>query len=161
MAFYPTEVNHQSKHGVIKAVLVDAEQGLYRLIEDFTYSIPFRGKVFTFNIPKGFYTNFATIPLFMRKFLHPVDKGFIVASTIHDFVLNEFKVLQSDLTREYLIDGITCYIQDTLDWSESADLFHVIMIQEDAFNERFRRLFTGMVKSWYILSPYVRKRFTF
>ena len=161
MQFYPAELHHQSTQGILHAILVDLSKGLYRLLEDFEYTVQYRGKPVHFVLPKGFYTNFATIPAFARKFLHPLDPGFIVAAAVHDFVLNEFKSYQPDLTRTFWVDGVEEHINVTFGWNEAADLFKAILVEEGSFNENWRCLFTGLVKTWFVISPYVRHRFTF
>lgn len=161
MIRFKREVFHPSKYDTIHAVLMDAKNGIYKLVKPFSYTIFFDGAVVSFDIPEGFVTNFATIPKFLQPFIHPLTEGMLVSSCIHDFILNEFEKFQPYLTREYKVDGETRNVFKDFDWMRAADIFHAIMVQENGFDDKTRKLFTACVKLWYIIDPDVQHRYKF
>jgi len=132
----------------IKARLTDPIKGLYVLEEDFRYFIRYKGKSYEFDIPKGFITNFATVPRFAWRLFHPTAPEMLVASCVHDFVLNEFK--QTWISRNVKVDGIDMLINEVIDGFLAADLFFFSLSQEGSYNLPIRQFLRGCVKGFYL-----------
>lgn len=159
MTFYTQKIIHQTTQGIIEATLIDTENGIYRIDLPFSYTIEFMGKINFFHIDKGFYTNFATIPHRLKFFLNPINEGFLAASLIHDFILNEFEYLQFDLNRKILVAGKVEDVRNIFNWDSAADIFYEIMVQENSFTPVARKLIRSCVKAWARLDPKVKHRF--
>lgn len=132
----------------IKAKLVDPKKGIYALEEEFTYLIRYKGKSYEFNIPSGFITNFASVPRFAWDLFHPTAPEMIVASCVHDFVLNEFR--QTWIPRTVKVDGVERLISDVIDGFLAADIFFFSMSQEGSYNLPVRQLLRACVKGFYL-----------
>lgn len=133
----------------LKANLIDKKRGLYALDEEFMYTIRYKGKSYLFVLPAGFITNFATVPRFAWKLFHPTDPRLLVASCVHDFVLNEFAELQPDLTRTIWVDGTSTQISDVIDGFLAADLFFFSLSQEGSYSLPVRQFLRLCVKGYY------------
>lgn len=132
----------------IKARLTDSLKGLYVLEEDFKYFIRYKGKSYEFDIPTGFITNFASVPRFAWELFHPTAPEMLVASCVHDFVLNEFK--QTWIPRTVKVDGIERLISEVIDGFLAADLFFFSMSQEGSYNLPIRQMLRACVKGFYL-----------
>ena len=144
--FFKRRIIVKVGRSTINAKLIDAQQGLYELQEDFLYSIRYRGNTYEFNIPAGFFTNFASVPRWAWKFFHPTDNEMLVASCVHDFVLNEFN--QDWLPRVVCVDGVEVPIC-TIDGFTAADLFFFSLSQEGSYNLPVRQFLRMCVKGFY------------
>lgn len=145
--FFKKKIYLQVGTSSLSAVLIDAKKGLYQLEENFVYQIRYRGVTYEFNIPRGFITNFATVPKVFWALFHPTDERMLVASCVHDFVLNEQRDPQ--LTRDVNVDGQVRKIHEVIDGFLAADLFFFTMSQEGSYNLPVRQLLRICVKGWY------------
>jgi hypothetical protein len=159
MSFYKDKIVHKTKCGTVEATLVDRENGIYKLDSFFWYTVQFKGNECRFEIEPGFYTNFATLPLKIKEFLNPTSKGFLAASTVHDYILNEFKHFQPNLKRTFFLNGENRVLGDYFDWDQAADIFIEIMKAEKAFNFFVRWVILICVKIWARLDPETKHRF--
>lgn len=159
MVFYTQKVIHETTQGPIEATLIDTLKGIYVLDKPFFYSIEFKGQLNVFHIDKGFYTNFASIPLKLKNVISPISKGFLAASVIHDFILNEFEYMQPKLDRKFTLEGEIQDVREFFDWDTAVEIFHDILVQEKAFNTFSRKVIKSCVKIWARLDPEVRHRF--
>ena len=103
--FFKLRIEKMVGGSTLKAKLIDAQKHLYKLEEEFEYTIRYRGVSYIFKIPCGFITNFASVPKPFWKLFHPLEDRLLVASCVHDFVLNEFGSMQPNLTRTIFVDG--------------------------------------------------------
>lgn len=58
----------------------------YEILEEFAFDIGTRGSAFTVTVPKGFVTDFASIPWPLRLWFRPHDSRWSKAALIHDHV---------------------------------------------------------------------------
>lgn len=63
------------------------DSGKFRLLEDYKY-IFWNGDYVI--VPKGYRTNFASIPRIARGFISQTDPDLLIASIVHDWVIGEF-----------------------------------------------------------------------
>ncbi len=59
-----------------------------------------KGGIFAFKIPKGFKTDFASIPRIFWTFIAPEDQSILIPSIIHDFVYSNHKIKGYDLCKK-------------------------------------------------------------
>lgn len=145
--FFKRRIEAQVGIQRLKARLIYPKRGIYVLEEDFLYTIRYLGRTYEFYIPKGFHTNFASVPKWAWRFFHPTENEILVASCVHDFVLNEFK--QEWLPRTVTIDGVIHQIKDAIDGFLAADLFFFSLSQEGSYNLLTRQFLRLCVKGFY------------
>lgn len=145
--FFPRHISVKVGSSKILASLVNARKGIFILTEPFQYSIRYHGVTYEFNIPIGFKTNFASVPKWAWKLFHPLDERLLVASCVHDFVLNEQR--QTDISRKVTVDGEEVEIHEVIDGFLAADLFFFSLSQEGSYNLPIRQLLRLCVKGWY------------
>lgn len=64
---------------------------LFRLVDDFTVSVC---DGFEITVPRGFVTNFGSVPRFFHRIIRPVELR--SASVVHDYLLNELPEFQTN-----------------------------------------------------------------
>lgn len=148
-SFFKRKIDLKVGDSFLRAKLFDARNGLYVLLEEFQYHIRYRGRSYTFTIPAGFITNFASVPKPFWRFFHPVENKMLVASCVHDFILNEFYKRQPFLTRTIQVDGNSTEISDCIDGFLAADLFFFSLSQEGSYNLPVRQFLRLCVKGWH------------
>jgi hypothetical protein len=135
---------------VINAKLVDPRAGIYELQQMFSYYIRYRGVSYVFIIPKGFLTNFATVPKWAWGIFHPTENAMLVAACVHDFILNEQR--QTNIGRNVVVDGNLKPISEVIDGFLAADLFFFSLSQEGSYNLLVRQFLRLCVKGYYFAS---------
>lgn len=149
MAFFKTEIHHPTCQGVIKCNLVSEKDGLYSFAEAFNYVVYYYGNKYEFELPVGYLTNFASVPKWAWRFFHPVENGMLVASCIHDYVVNEFYKKQPTLSRQIKINDRTANVDTEIDGFLAADLFFAVLYQEGSYNMIVRQFLRGCVKGYF------------
>jgi len=66
-------------------------KGNFYLLEEFRYYFPWKPDQYIV-IPKGYRTNFASIPWYGRIFISPIDPDIVIAALVHDWLVQEFNV---------------------------------------------------------------------
>lgn len=146
------KIERQIGSSKLNAVLKHQSNHIYELLEPFNYSIRYKGNTYEFVIPKGFLTNFASVPRPFWSLFHPLDERMLVASCVHDYVLNENSHLQPNLLRIVKIDGMTKQISDCIDGFLAADLFFFSLSQEGSYTLPVRQVLRMFVKGYYSLT---------
>lgn len=81
-------------------IKIQFKDGKKYLLEDLNIRTDIRGERIWFTIPKGFETDFASVPRFLWFFIAPDDKDILVASIAHDWVYyKKGKLKEAQFTR--------------------------------------------------------------
>lgn len=108
--------------------------GLFELTENFLFVAPWSDQVVRIEveIPRGYCTNFASMPALARLLVSPIDPDIIRASMVHDFLTQEFGQFQMfrPEVKEYHLD--TLVARHRLKWNESAFMLRAIMKYDGA-----------------------------
>lgn len=78
-----------SKHqirGVYNAVVVEHEIYIWKLVEPFYIAIPLDNVYYTFIVPDGFETDFASVPRIFWTLLPPTTGYHAIAAILHDWL---------------------------------------------------------------------------
>ena len=67
---------------------------VFVVVEDYTYVL---SNGFELLIPKGFQTDFASIPRFLHSFMSPLHTGLRDAAIIHDYLYDNWRTLKKEL----------------------------------------------------------------
>lgn len=150
--FFPKHIYKHVGNGKLSAILIDEEHRLYMLQKDFVYEVVLDESVFEFRIPKGFITNFASVPKPFWRFFHPVNDEMLVASCVHDYILGENIHIQEWVNRVVTIDGIVYEIDKIINGYTAADLFIEVLKKEASYSEALRLFLSLCVKGYYFLT---------
>lgn len=150
--YFPTIIKKQVQRSILHASMLVVREGLYSLDEDFFYEIKWKGTIYGFHLPTGFITNFASVPKCFWRFFNPTDEHLLVASCVHDYILNEFHTYQPQLSRIVIIDGVESDINETIDGFLASDLFFGALKQEKSYNSFIRHFLRLCVKGFYFLT---------
>lgn len=113
--------------------------GKFLLVEDFKYVFPWTseedGMVQFVRIPRGFVTNFASVPSILRAFISPIDPDILIAAVVHDYLVNEFEtegVGTPEIYRKiYTDDGdVKIHIDRDVYWNKAIYIMRQIMEHE-------------------------------
>lgn len=103
--------------------------GMFELTSNFLFVMPWSNFYLrdVVEIPRGYPTNFASIPALARALVSPIDPDIIHAAWVHDYLVQEF------CKSELFPPVIKRYVNGELvgrkrpDWNEAAFLFRRIM----------------------------------
>lgn len=106
------------------------------LLEDYVYRCPWNPLQFVV-IPKGYRTNFASIPALARWLVSPIDPHIVVGALVHDWLVQEFPFETDRLTAvpwlyERASDDDVRVARKRLDWADAAWYMRAIMAAEEA-----------------------------
>lgn len=145
--FFKRHIRVKVDEEELVADLIDAKNGIYEVKEYFWYTIRYRGITYKFMLPPGFRTNFASVPKWAWWAFHPTENQMLIASCVHDFILNEQR--QKNLLREVIVDGQSRQISEVIDGFLAADLFFFALSQEGSYNLITRQFLRLCVKGYY------------
>jgi len=114
------------------------DDGEFVLADNFKFRFPWDESQFVL-IPKGYRTNFASIPGPLRAFISPIDPDIVTASVVHDWLVQEFGERQNTMHPCIYsdADGLKKVIDTRIDWNQAATIMRKIMKHEKA--SRFKR----------------------
>lgn len=159
--FFPKRIYKSVGGNKLDAVLINREHRLYQLQRDFVYHLPYKECNFEFRIPKGFITNFASVPKQFWNLFHPVNEDMLVASCIHDYLLGENLHIQEWVTRVVTIDGVVFEVDKIMNGYQAADIFIEVLKKEASYSEALRIFLSICVKGYYFmtLNGYIKPSF--
>jgi len=109
------------------------DDGLFALAEEYVlYLTSDDGKTRFIRIPKGYKTNFASIPGIMRAFISPIDKDIAKAALGHDFLTAEFGEVEGYPRAIMVIDQDGSVVYDPVDWKQAIATMRKIMTEDNA-----------------------------
>ena|ERR1700747_1709193 len=118
----------------ILEILPDGE---FCLHEDLMYRLGYDNDTKTFRyiiIPKGYRTNFATMPGIARLFISPIDPEIVHGALVHDFLVGEWGTVPG-YPKAITIDngtGKQNLKYDPVDWKQAVATLRKIMTEDKA-----------------------------
>ena len=116
---------------------LEIRNGKFYLLEDFYYHFPYDNLNNDFvyvRIPRGYQTNFASIPSFVRGIISPIDPQIVEAALVHDFLTSEFGDI-AGYPKAIIHDhgmGIQSLRYDYTNWKQAIATMRGIMGKEGA-----------------------------